>query len=235
MNILVLGKGKTGALVADCARERGHQVTSIGRAANEHGEAVTPGALAPFDIVIDFTTQESVLRHIEACARAGKKMVVGATGWYDHLPQVRQLIADHNTSLVWGGNFSIGVNLFYAIVRAAAAAAQYGYGFSITETHHTHKKDAPSGTAVVLENILKSEGIAANIQSIRKDENLGCHEITLTSEVDAITLTHQAHSRRGFALGAVRAAEWLSTARTTGVYDFSDIFHDLAPKSTIDR
>lgn len=227
MNILVLGKGKTGSLVAGCARERSHQVTSIGHAANQHGEAVAPAALTPFDVVIDFTTPQSAVRHIGACARAGKSMVVGTTGWYEYLPQVRQIIADHNTSLVWGGNFSIGVNLFYAIVQTAAAAAQYGYEFSITETHHIHKKDAPSGTAVVLKNILESEGTTANIQSIRKDENMGRHEITLTSEVDIITLIHQAHSRRGFALGAVRAAEWLSTVRTPGVYDFSDIFQDL--------
>ncbi|MEO8726509.1 MAG: dihydrodipicolinate reductase C-terminal domain-containing protein, partial [Acidobacteriaceae bacterium] len=90
-------------------------------------------------------------------------------------------------------------------------------------------KDAPSGTAVILEKILQSEGIAAAVQSIRKDENMGCHEIALTSEVDTITLIHQSHSRRGFALGAVRAAEWLPTAPTPGVYDFSDIFQQLVP------
>jgi 4-hydroxy-tetrahydrodipicolinate reductase len=119
------------------------------------------------------------------------------------------------------------VNLFYDIARAAAVASKYGYTFQITETHHVHKKDAPSGTAVVLQKILRqSAGETASIESIRAGENMGRHEITLTSAVDTITLIHQAHSRRGFALGAVRAAEWLATA-PPGIYDFSEIFHEL--------
>jgi 4-hydroxy-tetrahydrodipicolinate reductase len=227
MNILVLGKGKTGALVAECARELGHQVTSAGRPENEQGRAITPSALSPFNVVIDFTTPAAALANIEACARAGKKMVVGTTGWYEHMPHVRQLVADSRTSLVWGGNFSVGVNLFYDIARAAALASKYGYTFQITETHHVHKKDAPSGTAVVLQKILRqSAGETASIESIRAGDNMGRHEITLTSAVDTITLIHQAHSRRGFALGAVRAAEWLATA-PPGIYDFSEIFHEL--------
>ena len=227
MNILVLGKGKTGALVTECARERGHQVTSVGRAENEQGRAITPAALSPFDVVIDFTTPEAALANIEACARAGKKIVVGTTGWYERMPHIGQLITDSQTSLLWGGNFSVGVNLFYEIVRCAAAASKYGYDFHITETHHVHKKDAPSGTAVVLQKILQqSTGEAVNIESIRMGENMGRHEITLSSPVDTITLTHQAHSRRGFALGAVRAAEWLVNAQP-GIYDFSEIFHEL--------
>lgn len=224
MKVLVLGKGKTGALVAECARERGHQVTSAGREAN-----ITPQALAPFDVVIDFTTPQAAIANIEACAHARKKIVVGTTGWYAELPRMTQLVLASGASLLWGGNFSIGVNLFYSIVRSAASAAsQYGYDFSITETHHIHKKDAPSGTALALQQLLASAGIAATIESVREGENMGRHQITLTSPVDAITLTHQAHSRRGFALGAVRAAEWLaSPARQPGIYDFSAIFQQL--------
>jgi 4-hydroxy-tetrahydrodipicolinate reductase len=228
MNILVLGKGKTGALVAEIARERGHQVTAVGHQENAGGKAVTAEALAPFDVVIDFTTPHAVMANIEACTRAGKSMVVGTTGWYDQLPRIRQLVFDAQTKLVWGGNFSVGVNLFFQILQTAAKAAESGYTFHITETHHVHKKDAPSGTAAVIRDLLKSQiGSAPEITSIREGENMGRHEITLSSHVDTITLTHQAHSRRGFALGAVRAAEWIAGQRHPGVYDFSEIFSQL--------
>ncbi len=227
MNVLVLGRGKTGALVASVVLESGHDVTSVGR--DDILRTLTAEELAPFDVVIDFTSPEAVLTHIEACARAAKSMVVGTTGWYGELPRVRKVVEDAKTTLVWGGNFSVGVNVFYRIVRAAAVAAKYGYEFRITETHHVHKKDAPSGTAVVLRNLIEeSAGGVAEIDSVREGENMGRHEITLSSDVDTITLTHQAHSRRGFALGAVRAAEWVVNHPHTGLHEFTEIFTELS-------
>ncbi len=120
------------------------------------------------------------------------------------------------------------MNVFYAIARAAASAAKYGYEHLHPETHHVHKKDAPSGTALALRTILQPDGAPPlHIESVRTGDIMGRHEITLASEVDAITLTHEAFSRRGFAEGAVRAAEWVALQRHPGVYDFSDIFPDL--------
>lgn len=229
MNLLALGRGKTGALVAAEARERGHQVTSLGRQENEHENALTAAALDPFDVVIDFTVPEAVVPHIQACARAGKNMVVGTTGWYEHMAQVRKIVEQSKIKLVWGGNFSVGMNVFYAVTRAAAAAAKYGYAISIRETHHVHKKDAPSGTAMALRRILESSRNTVPIESVREGEIMGRHQVTLASAVDVITLTHEAKSRRGFAEGAVRAAEWIAMQPHPGVYDFSEIFDTLLP------
>jgi len=132
-------------------------------------------------------------------------------------------VKDADSVLVWGGNFSVGVNLVFEMLRVAAAAPRRGYTASITETHHIHKLDAPSGTALAMQRIL---GDAA-IHSVREGDNMGRHEVIFQSDVDTITLTHQAFSRRGFALGAVKAAEWAATVRHPGIYEFSQIFRQL--------
>jgi 4-hydroxy-tetrahydrodipicolinate reductase len=227
MNVLVLGRGKTGALVADVARERGRHVEVLARAENENAAALTAERLANIDVVVDFTTPYAVLTNLEACLREKKPLVIGTTGWYADLPRVRAMVDDAKVAVLYGGNFSIGVNLFYAVVRASAAAARYGYDFHITETHHVHKKDAPSGTAVAIARVLEQAGAHAEISSVREGENMGRHEVQIRSEVDALTLTHQAESRRGFALGAVRAAEWLAAQRHPKLYDFAEIFPEL--------
>jgi len=233
MKLLLLGRGKTGSLVGDVARERGHAVTVYGRAEATAPNALSREALASYDAVVDFTSPEAVMGNVEACARSGKPTVIGTTGWYGAMDGVRKMVEQNKVAAVWGSNFSVGVNLFYAMLRSAAAAATYGYEFHISETHHVHKKDAPSGTAVAIRNVLTSAAGASGtapaieITSHRRGEVMGRHEVTLSSPVDTITLVHDAKSRRGFAEGAVLAAEWVVAQRHPGLYDFSDIFPQL--------
>jgi 4-hydroxy-tetrahydrodipicolinate reductase len=226
MNILILGKGKTGALVAEVAGERGHNATAVSSADNLGGAALTREKLAEIDVVIDFTTPSAVLENISAVARAGKRMVVGTTGWYGEIDYVRKLVEEHNTGLVYGSNFSIGVNIFFEIVRSAAAALNFGYVTRVLERHHAHKKDAPSGTAATIQQIINEVGHSKpEITSIREGETVGTHVMFLDSENDSMMLVHDAKSRRGFAEGAVRAAEWIHGK--TGFYEFKDIFREM--------
>jgi len=226
LNLLVLGRGKTVALVADIARERGNQVSTLASAENAEARALTKEFLRGFAAVIDFTTPQAVLPNVEACAKAGANIVVGTTGWYGEMARVRKLIEQSGTGLVFGANFSVGVNLFFEIARTAASAVAHGYDGHILERHHVHKKDAPSGTAVALRNVVRvASGSEFRIASEREGEVVGYHELVLDSVADTITLTHNAKSRRGFAEGAVRAAEWVVGRK--GFYDFKDVWRDL--------
>ena len=226
MNLLILGRGKTGALVVEVARERKHRVSVVGGAENRGGRALEPANVADHDVVIDFTTPQAVLENIQAAVRAGKAMVVGTTGWYDGLPSVRDLVQKHRTGFVYAANFSVGVNLFFDIARTSAAALNHHYHGQIFERHHVHKKDAPSGTAVAIRRILReTSGEELEIISFREGEVVGMHEIVYESPNDTIYLCHDANSRRGFAEGAVRAAEWLKGKQ--GFFDFRDIWREL--------
>lgn len=227
MRILVLGKGKTGALVAEVARERGHQVTVVGSTENRDGAAVKPEKLTGIDVVIDFTLPESVIHNISAVVHAKKNMVVGTTGWYAHVNKVKELVSLSGTGFVYGANFSVGVNVFFEMVRAASAALPLGYTARIMERHHTQKKDSPSGTAIVIQQLLGKDmqGNPTEIVSIREGDTVGTHAVVLDSENDTMMLTHDAKSRRGFAEGAVRAAEWVHGKK--GFYEFKDVFREL--------
>lgn len=227
MNILVLGRGKTGTLVADVAEQRGHKVTAWGAAENPAGAALTQERLAEFDVVIDFTTPAAVLENIRGVARAGKNMVVGTTGWQSELEWAHRLADANGIGFVYGSNFSIGVNLFFEIAETAASAQRLGYTAAITERHHTQKKDAPSGTAVTLQTILGqgADEQLPEITSIREGDTVGTHVIFLDSPYDSMMLVHDAKSRLGFAEGAVRGAEWLHGRK--GFYEFKDIFREL--------
>src|SRR5260370_28753056 len=151
MNLLILGRGKTGSLVAEVARARRHHVRVFSAAENAGGIAITPDSLAATDVVIDFTTPAAVVANVEACIRAKKHLVVGTTGWYDQVPRLREMVLSAETGFLYGSNFSIGVNLFFEIVRTAGAALKYDYSGQIFERHHAEKKDAPSGTAATME------------------------------------------------------------------------------------
>ncbi len=223
LNLIVLGPGKTGALVADVAREGGHRVEMIDEDVNRNAAWLTAEHLRDVDVVIDFTTPEAVLGNIEACVRARKAMVVGTTGWYGEIDRVRRSVEQAGSGFVFGANFSYGVNLFFEIAKAAAAALQHDFNGHITETHHIHKKDAPSGTAATLQRILEqAAGVRVDITSKREGEVTGIHTLELDSAGDHIVLTHEAKSRRTFASGAVLAAEWI--AGKAGFYEFKDIF-----------
>ena len=167
-----------------------------------------------------------LFRSIAACARAQKNIVVGSTGWYGELPTVRRLVKESGIGFLYAGNFSVGVNLFYDVARTAAAALKHRYSGQIFERHHVHKLDAPSGTAVVLENIVKdASGHELEITSFREGEVVGMHEIVFDSPNDTIYVCHDAKSRRGFAEGAVGAAEWLVGKK--GFFDFKDMWREL--------
>jgi 4-hydroxy-tetrahydrodipicolinate reductase len=228
MNILLLGRGKTGSLVAEVARERAHAIQVAGASENPRGEALTTEKLKGIDVVIDFTTPSCVVSNIEGCIRAGKNMVVGTTGWYGEIDSVKKLVESHATGLVYAANFSLGVNLFLEVARTAAAALRHEYSGQIFERHYAHKKDAPSGTAIAIRNVVREASggkPGLEITSFREGEVVGMHEIVLESSIDSIYLCHDAKSRRGFADGAVRAAEWISGKQ--GFYDFKDVWRKL--------
>jgi 4-hydroxy-tetrahydrodipicolinate reductase len=226
MNLLILGRGKTGMLVAEVARERRHHVRVLGAAENRDASALTSDFLASTDVVVDFTSPASVIANAEACTRARKNVVIGTTGWYDQLPRLREMVRSEKTGFLYGSNFSIGVNLFFEIIQAAAPALNYGYLGQIFERHHAQKKDAPSGTALTLQKIAREvAGKGVEIVSFREGDVVGMHEVVLDSHNDRIYLCHDGKSRRGFAEGAVRAAEWL--AGKQGFFEFRDIWREL--------
>jgi 4-hydroxy-tetrahydrodipicolinate reductase len=228
MNVLLLGRGKTGSLVADVARQRGHKIQVAGASENCRGEALAAEKLRGIEVVIDFTTPSCVVDNIEACIRAGQSMVVGTTGWYGQIDRVKELVKNRETGFVYAANFSLGVNLFLDVARAAAAALQHGYSGQIFERHHAHKKDAPSGTAIALQRVVQEATggkECLEITSFREGEVVGMHETVFESSVDTIYLCHDAKSRVGFAEGAVRAAEWIACKK--GFYDFKDMWREL--------
>lgn len=228
MNLLLLGRGKTGSQVAEVAAERKHHLQVATSKENVNAAALTPEKLRGFEVVIDFTAPHCILANIEACVTAGKNMVVGTTGWYKEIEKVRKLVDKHGTGFLYAANFSIGVNIFFEMTRAAAAALRHEYTGQIFERHYAQKKDAPSGTAIAIQQIMhESSGSQEplEITSFREGEVIGMHEVVLESKADRIYLCHDAKSRRGFAEGAVLAAEWLSGKQ--GFYDFKDIWREL--------
>lgn len=227
MLFLVLGRGKTGSLVADVAHERGHGVRVVGEEENRNAAALTAPFLAQFDAVIDFTTPEAVLLNMRACLANGAHMVVGTTGWYQNLEDMRSLAARRGAGFLYGTNFSVGVQALLRVAAELAKAAPH-YQFSISETHHADKKDAPSGTALSIQRALQSANPALKVEitSKREGEHPGLHVIEARSANDMIELRHEAFSRRGFAEGAVRAAEWIHGK--TGVWEFSSIANQLS-------
>jgi 4-hydroxy-tetrahydrodipicolinate reductase len=229
MRILVLGVGKTGKLVAEVAAEHGHSVHVLDAKENKDASALTAPFVAGFDAVIDFTTPEAVIANMRACLANGAKMVVGTTGWYDRLPNARQIAERRGASLLYGTNFSVGVQLILRLAGTVAKElAAHGYKLSISETHHLTKLDAPSGTALTLRDVAQRSANVEDIpiKSVRHGEAVGLHVLEAEGNDDRILLTHESHSRRPFAEGAVRAAEWLVSAKP-GVYDFHDIFDQI--------
>jgi 4-hydroxy-tetrahydrodipicolinate reductase len=229
MRILVLGQGKTGKLVAEVAAERGHSVHVLDELENTHATALTPPFVAGFDVVIDFTTPEAVLQNMRACLATGAKMVVGTTGWYASLADMRALAERKQAALLYGTNYSVGVQVMLKLAQEMGKSlAGAGYQFSVVETHHTSKLDKPSGTAIsIAEMVDRGAGkkLGTPIDSVREGDAKGTHVLEAVSDADRIVLTHEASSRRGFAEGAVRAAEWLATR--TGCYDFRDVWEQL--------
>jgi 4-hydroxy-tetrahydrodipicolinate reductase len=224
MNFLVLGKGKTGTLVAEVASERGHSVRVFDINENQHASALTAANLAGVDAVIDFTAPEAAVENISAVLALGGRIVVGTTGWYGHLEEM-QTKAQKGGALLYGTNFSIGVQKLFRLT--ADLAKLDGYTFSISETHHITKLDAPSGTAITLRQIIEAAhpGVEVPIASHRIGDAMGEHIVTAMGDADTLELRHEIQSRRCLAEGAVRGAEWL--AQKSGAWEFREIFDQL--------
>jgi 4-hydroxy-tetrahydrodipicolinate reductase len=226
VKILVLGRGKTGALVAEVASERGHEVRSLAGQENQDGRGLSLDLLKQVDVAIDFTTPQAVIANVIHCVEAGVPIVVGTTGWHQYMDKVRQLVQERKGAFLYGANFSIGMNFFFKAIQAVAPVLKHTYRGNIVERHHAQKKDKPSGTAVSLQNILEStSGEKVEVASVREGDTVGMHLVMFDSSNDTILFTHDAKSRVGFADGAVRAAEWIKGK--TGFYEFPEIVDQL--------
>jgi 4-hydroxy-tetrahydrodipicolinate reductase len=226
MKIALVGYGKMGKMIEGVATTREHEVVArFDIDNNVDGAGLTAEALAGVEAAIEFSTPDTAPTNIRRLVALKVPTVVGTTGWYAHLDEVKQLVAAYDAALVWAANFSIGMNLFFKIARDAAALfARYAeYDPYLLEAHHKFKKDAPSGTALVIaEQIAASYGDRTpEFSVIRAGHIPGTHEVGFDSEADTITLTHTARSRAGFALGAVLAAELLAGKR--GFYEFPEL------------
>jgi len=232
MRLALIGYGAMGELVENLARTAGDEIGLIQTSRDALKDGPPLGTLlGGHDAAIDFSVGSAVLRNVEACALAGVPLVEGTTGWQENEPAVRRIIAEHNASLVYGANFSIGVNVFYRIVSHAASlmARLDQYEAFIEEQHHSRKRDAPSGTALKLKHLMvKHIESEIPIASVRAGYIPGTHRVGFDSAADQITLTHMARSREGFAAGALMAARWIVGRK--GVFEFSEVIDEILKK-----
>ncbi|TDS08394.1 4-hydroxy-tetrahydrodipicolinate reductase [Sphingobacterium paludis] len=243
MKIILLGYGKMGQQIEKFALKRGHEIQLI--VDKDNRESITAASLSGADVAIDFSEPAAAINNISLCFEANLPIVVGTTGWYEHLEEIKAVCLDANQSLLYGSNFSIGVNVFFHVNRllAKAMSPYKQYDVQVEEIHHIHKLDSPSGTAITIaegildgvegktqwinnlvgedeERIPKADELL--IESHRIEEVPGTHTVLYSSEVDQIEFKHTAHSRAGFALGAVIAAEWLQGRK--GFYQVTEMF-----------
>ena len=226
MRLAIVGNGKMGHAVAQLAAERGHVVHAIiGREENAGGAALTRERLAGVDAAIEFTRPDAVVANLERLIDAGIPTVTGTTGWSAELPRVARLVEARRGALLHAANFSVGVHLFLRAARDLAArfAGRPEFDSFILEEHHAAKVDAPSGTAAALRGRLREADPAREfpITSVRAGSIPGTHVVTYDGPHDTVALSHVARSRRGFAAGALAAAEWLPGR--AGVHDFEEM------------
>ncbi|MGK2934377.1 MAG: 4-hydroxy-tetrahydrodipicolinate reductase [Gemmatimonadaceae bacterium] len=222
--IAVIGDGKMGKTIAEMAKERGWTVTTVlGEKENPDGSGITRESLKGADVAIEFTEPTSAVRNIRACVAAGCPVVVGTTGWYDDLEAVGGDVTRSGGAMLWAANFSIGIQIFLDLARRAGSlvADLQGWDARIVETHHTEKKDAPSGTAIVIEQEARAGfGRKIPIESVRTGAVPGTHELIFESKPERLSITHDVHDRSVFANGALAAADWLVGKR--GVFTMRD-------------
>ncbi|MCE7066036.1 4-hydroxy-tetrahydrodipicolinate reductase [Dyadobacter sp. CY326] len=238
MRILLLGYGKMGKTIERIALERGHSI--VGKIDIQNRSEMDALKPADVDVAIEFSAPEAAYHNITYCLKKGWPIVSGTTGWLEHRSEIENLCLEQNGAFFYASNYSIGVNLFFRLNRQLARLMNgQGYQKSMTEIHHIHKLDAPSGTAITL-----AEGIAAEMEDVhgwklapndedgyiqitseRTGEVPGTHIVRYESEVDTIEISHTAHNRAGFALGAVVSAEWLPGR--TGVFGMNDLLKNL--------
>jgi 4-hydroxy-tetrahydrodipicolinate reductase len=235
MKIALIGYGKMGKAIEEIALERGHEI--VLKISSENSNQLTSENISKADVAIEFSTPSLAFNNVKFCIEHGVAVVCGTTAWLDQLPEVHALVKDKNGSFIYGSNFSLGVNLFFAINEYVAKILNDHkvYKTTITEIHHTAKLDAPSGTAITL-----AEGILSNNASLNKwvkgfaqhekelpilseriDPAPGTHIVSYASEIDTIEIKHEAHTRKGFATGAVIAAEWLQHKK--GIFSMKDV------------
>ena len=239
MKVTIIGYGTMGHEIEKILIERGHTIADIIDIGNT--EKLAPAQLIQTDVAIEFTTPSAAYNNVTACLKAGIPVVCGTTGWNQQRADAEALCQQLNGTFLWASNFSVGVNILFHVNKLLARIMERfpEYNVAINETHHTRKLDSPSGTAVTLaEHIIQNlsrkttwsnsptdNAQTINIESFREGDVAGIHEIIYDSPADLLSLRHEAKSRRGFALGAVMAAEF--AAAHTGVLSFDDIFKDL--------
>lgn len=235
MKIALIGYGRMGRAIEEIALKKGHEITL--RISSSNTEELNPVNLAKADVAIEFTQPHSAFRNVETCLLAGLPVVCGSTGWGEQLEEARQICRERDGSFLYASNFSIGVNIFFELNSRLAAlmAHRPEYDVSIHEVHHTGKKDAPSGTAItlaeqVIEKIARKrrwvngrneEADELSITSERTDPAPGTHHVTYNSAIDDIEIIHTAHSREGFAMGALMAAEYIHGKK--GCFTMKDV------------
>lgn len=230
MKIALVGYGKMGRIIDEIATQRNHEIVA------KLNESPNSENLNNADVVIEFSNPEVAFNNIKTCLENKIPVICGTTGWLDQKPEIEKIAAENNTSFLYGSNFSLGVNLFFALNEKLADLMKNfpDYNIQLEEIHHIHKKDAPSGTAISLaEGIIKNDNRfegwkldetrdkELGIFAIREDEVPGTHSVFYRSEVDEIEIKHTAYSRNGFALGAVIAAEWIQGK--TGNFSMKDV------------
>ncbi len=238
--IALIGNGSMGKEISHIAAERGFIITRI----FDERSPLDVSSPDDFDVAIDFSTPNAVVSNIQALCALHKNVVIGTTGWLEHLPMIRQVVEKHSIGIVYSSNFSIGMQMFFRIVRQAARLVNSApeYDIFMQEIHHKRKLDSPSGTAlslgdIVVEEVYRKSAIysetshgkispeALHISSVRGGEVTGTHNIWIDSIADTIELTHRAKNRSGFATGALVAAEWIW--KRQGVYDFTEQFDNI--------
>jgi 4-hydroxy-tetrahydrodipicolinate reductase len=245
MKIALLGYGKMGKIIEKIATDRKHEI--VLKIDQDNQEDLTAENLQMADVAIEFSTPGTVLNNIEHCLNAGVPVVVGTTGWYNSLPQLKEKFERSSSAMMYASNFSVGVNIFFYVNKVLAKMMNNYpyYDVQVEEIHHTQKLDSPSGTAITIAegiienlgskkewvNVLSANGETADdnvkndqllIESFRIDSVPGTHTVIYGSEVDSIEFKHTAHNRNGFALGAVLAAEWIRGKE--GFYSVEDMF-----------
>jgi len=229
MKIALVGYGKMGKIIDEISQSRGHEIVARLR------ESPTPENLNNPEVVIEFSNPEVAFENIKTCLENKIPVICGTTGWLDTKPEIERIALENNTAFLYGSNFSLGVNLFFALNENLAKMMNKfsEYNCQLEEIHHIHKLDAPSGTAISLaEGIINNSNFEAwkldetkekelGIFAIREDEVPGTHSVYYRSEVDEIEIKHTAYNRNGFALGAVIAAEWIVDKK--GVFAMKDV------------
>jgi 4-hydroxy-tetrahydrodipicolinate reductase len=235
MKIALIGHGAMGQLVGKLAGEKGHQIAlTIDIADANRTFQDLAEALSGCDVAIDFSVAEAVPRHAEACALAGVPLVVGTTGWHSQLDEVRRIVDEYDSAVIYGANFSIGVQVFYRVAAAAADLFKNldSYDAFIEEAHHKRKRDAPSGTALQLGDLVAAHlDREVPVTSTRAGYIPGTHRVGFDSHADQIILEHVARSREGFAAGALMAAAWIIGRK--GVYEFSEVFDEIVGQNRL--